>query len=530
MKRGNMQRPIQSVAIIGGGTAGWMSAAAISKSFGHKIEVVLIESEEIGTIGVGEATVPHLSAFNRLLEIPEAEFVRETNGSFKLGIQFNDWGKIGDSYIHGFGTIGRDLGLLPFHQYWLKARAARQAKDIGHYSLNTVAAPLGKFMTPPSDAPRNSPLAEIAYAYHFDAVHFARYLRKRAEGQGAKRIEGKVVAVNQDAESGFVESVKLENGRAIHADLFLDCSGFRALLIGGALNIGFDDWTHWLPVDRAVVAPCEKIGPPTPYTRSTAHQSGWQFRIPLQHRTGNGHVYSSQFIGDDEAADVLLKNLDGRPLGDPKLLRFTTGKRRKLWDRNVVAIGLAGGFLEPLESTAIYLIQAGINRLMSLFPNADFDPVLQDTYNEQANFEYERIRDFLILHYHATERNDSEFWNYVRTMSVPDALTAHTELFRANGQFFRNGEELFGLTSWVQVMLGQGIYPRSYHPAVDWVADQDMLALINHVELVVASNVQLMPQHEDFIMRCCSAAEPGGKSAPMGASNKSQPLTRSSIN
>lgn len=499
-------RPIRSIAVIGGGTAGWMSAAAIAKAFGRDVDVTLVESEEIGIIGVGEATVPHLSAFNRLLEIDEAEFVREVQGTFKLGIQFNDWARIGDSYIHGFGTIGRDLGLLPFHQYWLKARASGQAKDIGHYSLNTVAAPLGKFMAPPSDAPPNSPLAEIAYAYHFDAVLYARFLRKHAEGNGAKRIEGKVITVKQNGETGFVESVELENGQVISADLFLDCTGFRALLIGGTLDVGFEDWTHWLPCDRAVVAPCEKVGPPTPYTRSTARKSGWQFRIPLQHRTGNGHVYSSEFSSDDEAADVLLKNLDGRALGDPKLLRFKTGKRRKLWDRNVIAIGLAGGFLEPLESTAIYLIQAGINRLMSVFPDANCDVALQNVYNEQSQFEYERIRDFLILHYCATERDDSEFWNYVRTMSIPDALTSHIELFRADGQFFRNGEELFGLTSWVQVMLGQRIDPRTYHPAVDWVADTDMLALVSHVEKVVASNVQLMPQHEAFIERCCAAA------------------------
>jgi tryptophan halogenase len=500
-----MEAPVRSLAIVGGGTAGWMCAAAITKAFGRKIDVVLVESEEIGTIGVGEATVPHLSAFNRLLEIDEAEFVREVRGTFKLGIQFNNWGRIGDSYIHGFGVIGRDLGLMPFHQYWLKARAEGRAKDIGHYSLNTVAAPLGKFMAPPSDAPPNSPLAEIAYAYHFDAGLYARLLRKRAEAQGAKRIEGKIVAVEQDGETGFVESVQLESGQLIGADLFLDCSGFRALLIGGTLGVEFDDWTHWLPCDRALVAPCEKVGPPTPYTRSTAHKAGWQFRIPLQHRTGNGHVYSSNFSSEDEAVEILLGTLDGPALGDPKLLKFTTGKRRKLWDRNVIAIGLAGGFLEPLESTAIYLIQAGINRLMSLFPDAGCDPVLQDTYNTQSNFEYERIRDFLILHYHATERDDTDFWNYVRTMSIPDALTSHIELFRADGQFFRNADELFGLTSWVQVMLGQRIYPRTYHPAVDWVADKDMLALVSHVEEVVAANVQLMPQHEAFIQRCCAS-------------------------
>ena len=506
MARGNMERPVRSVAIVGGGTAGWMCAAAIAKSFGRTIDVVLVESEEIGIIGVGEATVPHLSAFNRLLEVDEAEFVRATQGTFKLGIQFNDWGKVGDSYIHGFGTIGRDLGLLPFHQYWLKARAAGRAKDIGRYSLNTVAAPQGKFMTPPSDAPPNSPLAEIAYAYHFDAGRYAAFLRKRAEAQGAKRIEGKVVAVNQSGETGFVESVKLESGAVISADLFLDCSGFRALLIEGALHVGFDDWTHWLPCDRALVAPCEKVGPPTPYTRSTAHRAGWQFRIPLQHRTGNGHIYSSAFSSDDEAADTLLKTLDGPALGDPKLLKFTTGKRRKLWERNVIAIGLAGGFLEPLESTAIYLIQSGINRLMGLFPTADCDPALQQVYNRQSEFEYERIRDFLILHYHATQRDDSEFWNYVRTMSVPDALKSYMKLFAANGQFFRNGDELFGLTSWVQVMLGQGLYPRNFHPAVDWVRDEDVLALVGHVEEVVAGNVQLMPPHEAFVRRCCAAA------------------------
>lgn len=505
MTQQETERPIRSVAIIGGGTAGWMSAAAISKSFGRAIDVVLVESEEIGTIGVGEATVPHLSAFNRLLEIDEAEFVREVQGTFKLGIQFNDWGRIGDTYIHGFGVIGRDLGLLPFHQYWLKARAEGKAKDIGHYSLNTVAAPLGKFMVSPSDAPPNSPLAEIAYAYHFDAGRYARLLRKHAEGHGTKRIEGKVVTVNQNPESGFVESVQLESGQLISADLFLDCSGFRALLIGGTLGIEFDDWTHWLPCDRALIAPCEKVGPPTPYTRSTAHKAGWQFRIPLQHRTGNGHIYSSQFSTDDEAADILLGTLDGPALGDPKLLKFRTGMRRTLWDRNVIAIGLAGGFLEPLESTAIYLIQAGINRLMGLFPTADCDPALQEVYNEQSTFEYERIRDFIILHYHATQRDDTEFWNYVRTMSVPDALRSYIDLFAANGQFFRNGTELFGLTSWVQVMLGQGITPRHYHPAVDWVSGEDTLALVNHVEEVVAANVQLMPRHEDFIQRCCAA-------------------------
>ena len=505
MTQQRREGPIRSVAIIGGGTAGWMTAAAISKSFGREIQVHLVESEEIGTIGVGEATVPHISLFNRLLQIDEGEFVRQTQGTFKLGIQFNDWGKIGDSYVHGFGTIGRDLGLMPFHQYWLKARAMGKAADISRYSLNTLAAPQGKFMVSPSDAPKNTPLAEIAYAYHFDAGLYAQFLRRRAEAQGVVRTEGKVIAVKQNGESGFVESVTLESGAHIAADLFIDCSGFRALLIEETLHAGYEDWTHWLPCDRALAVPCAKIGPPTPYTRSTARTAGWQWRIPLQHRTGNGHVYSSAFLSETQAADILMANLDGPALGDPRPVRFTTGRRRKIWDKNVVAIGLASGFIEPLESTAIFLIQTGINRLMGLFPQNSFQPILQDTYNAQMQFEYERIRDFIILHYRATQRDDSEFWNYVRTMAIPDSLQAYIDLFSANGQFFRQGEELFGLTSWVQVMLGQGIMPRTYHPAVDWVRNEDMLNLVGHVEKVIAANVGLMPRHEDFIARQCAA-------------------------
>ena len=499
------KRPIRSIAIIGGGTSGWMSAAAISKSFGPDIQVHLVESDDIGTIGVGEATVPHLSVFNRLLEIDEAEFVSLTQGTFKLGIMFNDWGKIGDSYVHGFGTIGRDLGLMPFHQYWLKARAAGAAKELSHYSLNTLAAPQGKFMAPPSDAPKNSPLAEIAYAYHFDAGLYAQFLRRRAEAQGVKRTEGKVVAVNQNPQSGFVESVQLESGLTIAADFFIDCSGFRSLLIEETLHAGFEDWTKWLPCDRALAVPCAKVGPPTPYTRSTARTAGWQWRIPLQHRTGNGYVFSSPFTNETEASDLLLKHLDGAALADPRLIRLTTGMRKKLWDKNVLAIGLAGGFIEPLESTAIFLVQSGLSRLMTLFPHADFDEVLQNTYNAQMDFEYKKIRDFIILHYHVTKRDDSEFWNYVRTMEIPDSLKAYIDLFAANGQFFREGTELFGLTSWVQVMVGQGILPKTYHPAVDWVKNADVLGLVDHVEKVVASNVALMPRHEDFIARHCAA-------------------------
>ena len=499
-------QPLRSVVIVGGGSSGWMTAAALTKSFGQRLAVTLIESEEIGIIGVGESTVPHLRDFNRLLEIDEADFVRRTRGTFKLGIQFNDWLRPGDSYVHGFGTIGRSLGFLDFHQYWLKARKLGLAQDISHYSINTLAAPQGRFLVPPADAPPNTPLADIVYAYQFDAALYAQYLRTYAEARGATRIEGKVVEVKQNAASGFVESVRLESGQTVPGDLFIDCSGFRALLIAGTLGAKFQDWTHWLPLDRAIAVPCERVGPPTPYTRVTARAAGWQWRIPLQHRTGNGHVYSSRFISDDAAGAFLLEHLDGKPLADPsKPIRFAAGKRVKLWDKNVVAIGLAGGFLEPLESTAIFLAQSGITRLVQLFPRLDFDPILEQTYNAQAQFEYERIRDFLILHYCATERDDSELWRYCRSMSIPDALREYIRLFSDAGRFFRNGSELFAVTSWVQVMLGQGIMPRSFHPAVDWVSDADLRSFVEATEKVIAKCVSVMPRHEEFIARHCAA-------------------------
>jgi tryptophan halogenase len=503
--------PLRSVVIVGGGSAGWMTAAALSKSFGQRLQVTLVESEEIGIIGVGESTVPHLREFNRLLEIDEGEFVRQTQGTFKLGIHFVDWARLGDRYVHGFGTIGRDLGLLPFHQYWLKALRRGNAKAIDAYSLNTLAAAACKFMVSPADAPPDTPLADIVYAYQFDAVLYARYLRRYSEARGVKRIEGKVVGTRLRAADGFVEALVLENGTRIEADLFIDCSGFRGLLIEQALHTGYEDWTHWLPCDRAWAVPCAHgDGPLTPYTRATARAAGWQWRIPLQHRIGTGYVYSSRFISDDEARAFLMSHLDGEALVEPRQLRFTGGKRRKLWNKNVVAIGLAGGFLEPLEATTIYLIQAGINRLVRLFPRQDFRQALIDRYNAEAAFEFERIRDFLVLHYHATERDDSPFWDYCRTMSIPESLRENMELFRSSGLFFRNGTEMFALPSWVQVMLGQRMMPEAYHPAVDWISDQDLDRFVEHVEEVIASCVAAMPTHQAFIDRYCKAsAEPG---------------------
>lgn len=497
---------LNSIVIVGGGTAGWMAAAAFARVLGPLCRVTLIESELIGTVGVGEATVPHIKAFNNLLRIDEADFVRRTQGSFKLGIQFVDWCRIGDRYIHGFGSsLGPNLGLLPFHQYWIKAWLAGRAKEIGAYTLNTVAAQRGKFMVSASDAPPASPLANIAYAYHFDASLYAKYLRAYAEQRGVRRIEGVIKHVNQHPESGFVQSVQLDSGEEIEGELFIDCTGFRGLLIEETLHTGYFDYTHWLSCDRALAVPCEKVGPPTPYTQSTARAAGWQWRIPLQHRTGNGYVYSSQYISDEEARATLLENLDGRALAEPKLLRFTTGRRKKAWNKNVVALGLASGFLEPLESTSIHLIQSGISKLLELFPCEGFDAVV-DRYNARIAFEFDRIRDFIILHYKATERDDTPFWNYCKKMSIPDELQANIDLFRENGSFFRNADELFADISWIQVMLGQRITPRAYHPLVDLVPEEDVYRFVESVAQTIERCVDIMPTHQAFIDRCCTAA------------------------
>jgi tryptophan halogenase len=496
---------LKSIVIVGGGTAGWMAAAALARTLESSVGIRLIESDDIGTVGVGEATVPHLRAFNDTLRIDEADFVRAVRGTFKLGIEFVDWGSLGSRYIHGFGTIGHDYRGLPFHQYWLKLHAQRKAQDLGEYSLNTAAAPRGKFMTGASDVPAGSPLARVAYAYHFDAGLYAHYLRRHAEARGVKRIEGEIVDVTLRGTDGFIESVTLKSGQKIAGELFIDCSGFRGLLIEQALQAGYEDWSHWLPCDRAVAVPSEKTSAATPYTRSTARTAGWQWRIPLQHRTGNGHVYSSGHLSDEQAAATLLGNLDGRPLAEPRVLRFTAGRRRQMWQRNCVALGLAGGFLEPLESTSIYLIQSGIARLIQMLPDRHMSAVLQQRYNAEAQFEMERIRDFLILHYHATQRRDSEFWKYCAHMSIPEPLADTLRLFRDSGRFYRNAEEMFALTSWVQVMIGQHLLPAGWHPLVDAVPDTELAQLGESVRAVVSSCVAAMPDHEQFIARCCQA-------------------------
>ena len=490
--------------IVGGGTAGWMAASFLSQALGKNIRIELVESDEISTVGVGEATIPPINNFNTALGIDENEFVKATQASFKLGIQFKNWGKLGDSYIHGFGSMGHTTGVVDFHHYWLKMFQEGKVSRTEDYSINLLACEKNKFLRATDKYP-NSPLADIGHAFHFDAGLYARYLRGYSEQHGVVRTEGKIVSVQQHPESGYVTSVTIENGTVIEADLFVDCSGFRGLLIEQTLKAGYHDWSHWLPVNRAFAVPCASVSPLTPFTRSTARTAGWQWRIPLQHRTGNGHVYCNEFISDDEAASVLLANLDGKALADPRPLRFTTGMRKKFWDKNVVAVGLSSGFMEPLESTSIHLIQKSISRLVAFFPDKGFEQPDIDEFNRQSRVEFEQIRDFIILHYTATTRDDTPFWNYVRTMPIPDTLKAKIDLFKSNGRVFRINNELFTEVSWFEVMFGQGIHPRGYHPLVDAKPADLIERMVADVKRVMHGVVDLMPTHEAFIAENCKA-------------------------
>ncbi|MFS2111328.1 tryptophan halogenase family protein [Sphingomonas sp. Sphisp140] len=495
---------IKRILIVGGGTAGWMTAALLGKLFQGLYEITLIESEEIGTVGVGEATIPAIKKYNELLEIDENDFVRRTQGSFKLGIEFVDWTRLGDAYFHSFGVIGQDLGWLRCHQYWLKMRPQGRAADFSAYSINSAAARANKFLrADPKMA--ESPIGHIAHAFQFDAGLYAKFLRSYAEARGVVRREGKVADVTLRSADGFVESVTMADGETIAADLFIDCSGFRGLIIEQAMQTGYESWTHWLPCDRAIAVPCARTEPFTPYTRATARTAGWQWRIPLQHRTGNGHVYSSAHISDEEAEAQLLANLDGAQLAEPNRLRFTTGKRKRIWNRNCVAIGLASGFLEPLESTSIHLIQSSVIRLVRLLPDGGFDPATIAEFNRQTDFEYERIRDFIILHYKATERDDTSFWRQCRDMEVPDTLRRKIDLFAANGRVFREDDELFTEESWIQVFLGQGVIPRGYDPLVDIRPEAQVEEYLGNVQRVIAKCVAVMPSHAEFVAKTCAA-------------------------
>ncbi len=500
--------PIRHVVIVGGGTAGWMTAAALSKVLQGRYDITLVESDEIGTVGVGEATIPAINKFNRILEIDEDEFVRETQGSFKLGIEFVNWGHLGNRYIHGFGILGQELWTTDFHQYWLKMRLAGQSPDLEAYSITQRACRANKFMRADLSRPQ-SPLSQIVYAFHFDAGLYAKYLSRYSQARGVKRVEGRIERVHlhetAGPREGFVRSVQLADGQEIAGDLFIDCSGFRGLLIEQTLKTGYEDWTHWLPCDRAVAVPCESVKPLTPYTRSTAHRAGWQWRIPLQHRTGNGHVFCSSQISEDEATNVLLSNLDGRALAEPRTLRFVTGKRKKAWNRNVVAVGLASGFLEPLESTSIHLIQTAVARLITLFPDQGFSQPDIDEFNEQFDFEITRIRDFIILHYHLNQRTDSPFWTQCREMAVPESLKKRMALYQQRGRIFRESSELFTEVGWLQVMNGQGLMPQAYNPLVDLYDEAEIQEFLKGIREVIDRCVEVMPDHAEFIRQHCAA-------------------------
>lgn len=499
--------PIKTVVIVGGGTSGWMTATALATVLRGKYTIRVVESDDIGIIGVGEATIPMIQLFNKVAGIDENEFLKATQGTFKLGIEFVNWGKLGDRYMHGFGRLGQDLWTVRFEQYWLKMQAMGKAHGLADYSITRTAAKANKFMPPSFDLP-NSPLADIAYAYHFDASLYAKYLRKLSESRGVLRTEGKIVQVTQREGDGFVEALVLESGEHIEGDLFIDCSGFRGLLIEETLKTGYEDWNHWLPCDRALAVPCESASQLLPYTRSTAHRAGWQWRIPLQHRIGNGHVYCSSHVSEDEATSTLLANLDGKPLADPRLFKFNVGMRKKAWNRNVIAIGLSGGFLEPLESTSIHLVQAAISQLVDFFPDQGFNPVDIEEYNRLSRFQFESIRNFIILHYHQNQREDSPFWKACANMAIPEALTKKLDLYRARGRIVRFDNELFSEVGWLQVMQGQNMQPQSYHALVDLQSEDDIAEYLQGVRGVIAKCVDVMPDHAAYIAKNCASAKP----------------------
>lgn len=491
--------------IAGGGTAGWMVAAALSRFAPTGTQIDLVESEAIGTVGVGEATIPQIHLFNAALGLDEGEFLRETKGSFKLGIEFAGWLRHDHSYMHAFGDIGRGAGLLPFQHYWLRAKGLGFAKPLQRYSLNELAARTMRMRI----GRREAQGPEMPYAYHFDAGLYAAFLRKRAEAEGVRRHEGRIERVERDGESGDIAAVMLEGERRLEADFFIDCTGFRGLLIEDALETGYDDWSRWLPCDRALAVPCAGGADFTPYTRSTARRAGWQWRIPLQHRIGNGYVYSSAHISDDEAAATLLAHLDGEAQADPRPLRFVTGMRRRHWNRNCLAIGLAAGFMEPLESTSIHLIQSAISRFLAMLPAGRCDPAMVDHFNAQAEFEWTRIRDFLVLHYSANERHGEPLWDGVRAMELPETLVAKLDQWRAAGFIHREHEELFTQVAWFQVLAGQGIEARSYNPIADALPESELRALLDGSEAALVDEVRTMSRHLEVVEGVVRGARQG---------------------
>ena len=496
-----MPDAIKKVVIAGGGTAGWMTAALLNKVLGNSVTIELVESEQIGIVGVGEATIPPIQTFNRFLGIDEKAFLRETQGTIKLAIKFENWRKPGESYFHTFGAPGTTMGFCSFHHYWLKAKEAGLDKSFWDFDLNYLACQQGKF----NKINTQNPLYDMPYAYHFDSALYGQFLRRFAEQGGVKRTEGIIEHVQQNTHSGFITGLQLTDGRQVEGDLFIDCTGLRGLLIRKTLGVTYEDWSHWLPADSAQAVPSERFDKTLPYTRSIAHDCGWQWRIPLTHRNGNGMVYSSRFTTDEQATDTLMSNLDSKALDEPRTIRFHTGRTEQQWCKNVVAIGLASGFLEPLESTSIHLIQSGIIRLMKMFPNQGISAAMIDMYNAESQDEYETIRDFIILHYHVNERDDSEFWRAMREMTIPDRLAQKIAAFKETAAIFNEQNDMFRDASWVQVMMGQGLSPVDYHGAVNAMDKQTLLSAMQQIHQAKQQPVSKLLGHDEFIQRYINA-------------------------
>lgn len=495
---------IQKVVIVGGGTAGWIAAAAMAQVLGPHISIELVESDAIGTVGVGEATIPPIKILNNILNLDEDDFVAKTNGSFKLGIEFNNWGQVGESYLHGFGRPGIGLNRQPFYQYFLRHLHSGGQSNLWDYSIHHKAAYQHKFGR--LNKIGNTNMTGLSYAFHFDAGLYAKLLREHAEGNGVKRTEGLVDAVHLDEQTGFINSIGLKDGSIVEGDFFIDCSGFRALLIGDALGVEYNDWSHWLPVNKAVAVGCERTEPLLPYTKATARSAGWQWRIPLQHRTGNGHVFCGKYMSVDEATSILIDNLDAPMLGEPKVLSFVTGRREKFWHKNCVALGLSGSFMEPLESTSIHMVQSNLNKLFTLFPRQRIVDADVDEYNRQVAYEHEHVRDFLILHYKLTKRDDAPFWRYVRDMDVPKSVTDKIALFQGQGRLFHTDEDLFKQASSLQIMLGQGLIPEDHNVLADDISDEQLKLFLSNVEGVASRAVMPLPSHTSFIEQNCKAS------------------------
>jgi tryptophan 7-halogenase len=486
----------KKVVVAGGGTAGWIAATALSRQLGPLLDITLVESDEIGTVGVGEATIPTVRTFHRLMDINEQEFMRATNASFKLGISFENWGSVGDRYIHSFGQIGKSIWLGDFHHFWYQAKAYGAGGSLDDYCLELQAADSEKFTL--EDKP------SLSYAYHLDATAYARYLRGICETRGVTRIEGKIARVDQHTESGDISALVLESGTIVEGDLFIDCTGFRGLLTEQTLKTGYEDWSEWLPTNSAFAVQTESVRPAVPYTRAVAHHAGWRWQIPLQHRIGNGLVFCSDYMSDDEARDFLLSQVDGKPLTEPRKISYVTGTRRKSWNKNVIALGLSSGFVEPLESTSIHLIMVAITRLLQMFPFSDDVDGLRNRFNAMSRLEIEKIRDFIILHYHQTERTDSPFWNRCRMMAIPDSLKARIELFRENAHAYQDGDDLFRVDSWVQVLLGQRLEPKSYHHLAQLMPREHLDRALGDLKAAIDKAVAEMPSHQAFLEEYCS--------------------------